>query len=200
MVERVLEVLEDVLPLDELDRIFLFVEEVGDFMAIDAVTLALEAANLVGCLEDLRLILADVLQERERTDNLLGALDKQLRQRDRAAHRLARPVHHDALQGPLQIVHTIIEAIGQRVDILAVNRRDEGQIQLIDDLIVYGIGCVLEVNNFLHLVSGLAVIQHDFVHHECTLVEILGAFYEQVKELAVLLLELKHLLLRPPRS
>ena len=38
--------------------------------------------------------------------------------------------------------------------------------------------CVLEVNNFFHLVSGLAVIQHDFVHHERTLVEILGAFHE----------------------
>ena len=59
---------------------------------------------------------------------------------------------------------------------------------------------MLEVDNLLYLVSGLAVIQHDFVHHERTLVEILGAFHEQVKELAVLLLELKHILLRPPRS
>ena len=150
------------------------------------------------CIQNLRLVLPNVLQKRERTDDFFRSFNQKLGQLNSAAHSFARTIHDNALERALQVIHAIIKAVCQCIDVFTVNWGDKGQVKLVDNRIIDSIGFVFQIHDFLDLVRGLAVIQHNLVHHQRSFIEIIGAVYEQVKELAVLFFEFKHIVLRPP--
>ena len=106
-------------------------------------------------------------------------------------------IHDNALQRALQKINAVVKTIGERVDILTIDRRDECLIELVNNPVIDGIGLMLKIDDLAHLRLRLAVVLHDLIHHHSAFMEILGAFEEQVEKLRVLVLEIKHLL--PPR-
>ena len=138
-----------------------------------------------------------MFQELERLHHLLRTFDKELRESDRTVANAADMIHDDALQRPLQEINAIVKTIGERVDVLTIDRRDERLVEFVNDPVIDGVRLMLKIDDLAHLRFRLAVVLHDLIHHHSAFMEILGAFEEQVEKLRVLVLEIKHVL--PPR-
>ena len=102
-------------------------------------------------------------------------------------------IHDETLERSLQIIHAIIQPIGDRVDIFTVNRRDKRHVEFINDAVINLVRLMLEVDDLFHPVACLARVRHDLIYHERPMVEVARTFRKEIKEFAVLVLEFKHL-------
>ena len=75
-----------------------------------------------------------------------------LRQLARAEADRLEPVQPDQRRRRVDGVHHVVERAGQRVDVLAVERRDEGAVQALDDLVGQEVALVLDFLDFVGLV------------------------------------------------
>ena len=92
-----------------------------------------------------------VLLERvEREPDLVGRRGDDLRQLARAEADRVEPVEPDQRGRGVDRVHHVVERAGERVDVFAVERRDEGPVQALDDLVGQEVALVLD---FLDLVG-----------------------------------------------
>src|SRR5438552_3973623 len=130
-VDRVLEVVVDLLPLDDVDGIGAVVEEPGDGPAQELVALVLQAVDLRAVGAE-RLPVAQVAQAAHRVADGLHGLDEHVR--ERAGLRLDRAelVEPDAFRGGLDQVQHVVHARDQAMHVVAVDRRDEGLMQALD--------------------------------------------------------------------
>src|SRR6476661_2424335 len=121
LVDRGLERLVDLLPADHFDRVRLAGEESADRLVVESVALLLERL-------DLRSEAAHLTRLLDRRD---GLGDEVRRPPDDVRHLLGRLAHlidvqhHDAPGRPVQPVDHVVEARGEHVNVLAVDRRDE---------------------------------------------------------------------------
>ena len=89
--------------------------------------------------------------------HLLGAGADDPRQLARAeAHRL-EPIEPHQRRRRVDRVHHIVERARQRVNVLAVERRDEGAVEALDDLVRQEVALVLDLLDLVGLVPDRAV-------------------------------------------
>jgi hypothetical protein len=136
-----LEEIQDLLPLDDLDRVFLLLEQLAHGRLVGAIRLVLEAVDL-----DRRFGHALLPLER------LGRLHHLLRAGHDDAGELTRPRPDDLdliqphdVGGGIDRIHDVIERARQREDVLAIERRDERAVQALDDLSGQDVTVVLDL-------------------------------------------------------
>src|SRR3954470_16320300 len=130
-VDRLLEHREHVLPADYDHRVDPVGEERGDGVTGDPVAVVLEPV-------DLDPVLVEVLERRQVLQphrQLLAGGDEDFGQRRRLLHRRLDLVEAEEVGGLLGEVDDVVHLRRQRVDVLAVDRGDEGRVQPFDDLV-----------------------------------------------------------------
>src|SRR5437588_3788486 len=130
-VDRVLEALVDVLPADHHHGIDPRLEQRGHGLAGDAIAVVLEPV-------DLDRVVRNVLegaQARYRIADRAGGLKQHVREALRLLHRGLDLVEAQVVGRLLGVVDDVVERGRERVDVLTVDRRDEGLIEAPDDVV-----------------------------------------------------------------
>src|SRR5581483_712753 len=115
-VDRVLEDVEDLLPLDDVDRIGAVVEELRDGPPEKPVALVLEPVHL-GAVADERLPVPHVAQAADGARDAVDRLDQHVGEIARVGLDLLDAVEPDALGGRLDQVEDVVHARDQAVDV-----------------------------------------------------------------------------------
>src|SRR5512142_681956 len=129
-VDRDLDALEEVLPFHELDRVALRAEELADGLAEDVVALVLERVQL----DPVLLQILEPFQALHHQDELVGRGHEDLRLPHRGRAHAVDLVDEDELRHVVREIGHVVEPRGEAEDVLAVERRHEGPVQLADDL------------------------------------------------------------------
>ena len=93
MVKRVLQIFQEILPLDELDRIFDILKKIRDLVAKNTIALTLKIADAMRTLQNFILVLLHVLEESECLHHFLCALNEELRECNRAVLHVSVPLY-----------------------------------------------------------------------------------------------------------
>src|ERR1700730_5342132 len=138
---------EDFLPLDDLDRVFFFVEELGDEGAAEAVAFVLAAIDLDTVFQSF----LGVFQGVNAGSHLGGGGDQDF---DQVLGTQADGVHavqDEAAGGGIDEVDHVVKPAAQFVDIFAVEGRDEGLVQLGENVVGDFVALMLDGLDTLHL-------------------------------------------------
>src|SRR4051794_39790563 len=130
-VDRALEALVDVLPADHDHRVDATLEQRGRGLARDAVAVVLEPVDLDRVVRHV----AEVAQLRHRLGDLAGRLVEDVRELLRLLERRLDLVEAEVVGDLLGVVDHVVERGRERVDVLAVDRRDEGLVEPPDDVV-----------------------------------------------------------------
>src|SRR6266702_8699589 len=125
-VERDLDERVNVLPLDDLDRVRLVREELGDGLAEDLVALVLEGVEL----DPVRVEILQALEVVHHQDHLRRGRHEGLGLPDRARPDRGHLVEVDDLRHVVGHVGHVVDLRGQAGDVLAVEGRDERRAEL----------------------------------------------------------------------
>src|SRR3954447_14057626 len=130
-VDAALEALVDVLPADHGHRVDAVVEQRRHRLAGHAVAVVLEAVDLDRVVRDV----AEVAQARLRLLDLARGVVEDRRQPVGLVHRRLDLVEAEVVGGLLDEVGDVVERRGELQDVLAVDRRDEGLVEAVDDVV-----------------------------------------------------------------
>src|SRR5258705_1785941 len=190
-VRRGLEHLDDVHPLDDVLRVFAVLEEARERDLLDPVCFVLQPVDFARPLaHDVDAF--HVPQHRHHVADQCGRPDEALRQVLRRLDRLVDLEQHDPVHGGVDEIEDVVDAADELVDVLAVERRDEGLVQALDRLVRQFVADVLEV---LHLAGAAAQVVEPFEEFDQragALVRIAGGLFEQVEEDLFLRDEVEH--------
>src|SRR6187397_2585584 len=160
-VDRVLQHREHVLPADHDHRVDAVGEERGDGVARDPVTLVLESVDLDPVAVE-ALQLAQVL---EPFGKLLAGAHQHLGQRLRLRHRRFDLVQAEQVSGFLGEVDDVVHPRRQPVDVLAVERRHEGRVEPLDDVVSDPVALLLGLEDLPRQVAAVGPPAHHLVEH-----------------------------------
>src|SRR5215218_1268622 len=130
-IDGLLEPLEDVLPANHDHRIDAVVEQRGDRLARDPVAVVLEPVDLDRVVGDV----PEAAQARHRLGDLARARVQDLGQGLGLLHRRLDLVEAEVVGDLLRVVHDVVERRRQLVDVLPVDRGDEGLVEALDDVV-----------------------------------------------------------------
>src|SRR5437762_10008345 len=126
----ILEEVEHLLPLDHGDRILLLVEQPAEGLVMNPVGLVLEPVHLHG-----QHVYADTPLERlESLPELPGRLGDRPRQLPSPETNRADAISPDDAGRGIDGIHHVVERGRQGMDVLAVDRSDEGAVEPLKDL------------------------------------------------------------------
>src|SRR4051812_11122631 len=140
-VDGFLEPLVDVLPADQCDRIRLRGEELADGVARDAVAFVLELAQL----DELAARVLEPVQLPDGVIQLLRRAQDDVRLLERGRADAADAVADDVARRLVDVVADIVQRTGEPVDVVAVERRHEGPVEQVDDVMREPVAFVLEL-------------------------------------------------------
>src|SRR6185369_12650203 len=140
LVDATLHVLVDVFPLDHLDRIDLSGEERSDGLVEGDVSLVLELLHPDAVRDDTLLL----PEGRDRLDHLAGDFDDGPRQLARDGRRRRDLEEGETAHRAVDQVDDVVEANGELVNVLPVDRRDERPVDPAEDLVGNLVALVLE--------------------------------------------------------
>ncbi len=135
-------------------------EEARDAVVQDPVAHVLELPQLV----QMRSRVLEALQQRDRVGELAGGAPDDLRLLARLQADLAHAVRDDPPGRLVDVVADVVERAGEAVHVVPVERRDEGAVEEIDELVRQAVALVLELLHVPHEVVravGKAVEQLD---------------------------------------
>src|SRR3954467_5463272 len=130
-VDRALEALVDVLPADHDHRVDAAFEQRGRGLARDAVAVVLEPVDLDRVVRHV----AEVAQLRHRLGDLAGRLVEHVGELLRLFEGGLDLVEAEVVGDLLGVVDHVVERGCERVDVLAVDRRDEQLVEAADDVV-----------------------------------------------------------------
>src|SRR3954471_14888504 len=130
-VDAALEALVDVLPADHGHRVDAVVEQRRHRLAGHAVAVVLEAVDLDRVVRQV----AEVAQARHGLLDLARGVVEDRRQPVGLVHRRLDLVEGEVVRGLLDEVDDVVERRGELEDVLAVDRRDEGLVEAMDDVV-----------------------------------------------------------------
>src|SRR5262249_12769781 len=140
----VLEVLVDLLPLDDGDRIPLLLEEPGHRRAEDVVGLVLHPVDLDAGPDD-GLGILHVAQPAQRALDLLRGAQEHRRHRLALGRQVRDLEERDPPRGRLDVVHDVVHPRDQAMDVVALDGRDEGLVQRLHAMVRDHVGFVLDL-------------------------------------------------------
>src|SRR6266571_2578735 len=171
--------LVDLLPLDHLDGVALLLEHRGEGLAQQGVGAVLQAVHLHRVLVEARVHRAQAPD---------AAVHRRDLGHDHVGHRPARrgrlfnPVDDEALGGRLEEVEHVVEAGREVVDVLAVDRRDEGRVEPPDDLVGDLVARVFDFLDGVGLGPGVGEGVDQLVEEAGGPNDVLGLLLEVIKE------------------
>src|SRR5436190_16265096 len=171
--------LVDLLPLDHLDGVALLLEHRGEGLAQQGVGAVLKAVHLHRVLVEARVHRAQAPD---------AAVHRRDLGRDHVGHRPARrgrlldPVADEPLGGGLEVVQHVVDAGREVVDVLAVERRDEGRVQPFDDLVGDLVARVLDLFDRVRLGPGVGEGVDQLLEEAGSLDDVPGLLLEVVEE------------------
>src|SRR4051812_30197924 len=180
-VDRVLEALVDVLPADHDHRVDAVVEQRSHRLARHAVAVVLEPVDLDRVVRDV----AEVAQPRHRLGDLARALEQDVGQPLRLLERGLDLVEPEVVRDLLGVVDDVVERRGERVDVLAVDRRDEHLVEAADDVVRDPVALLLADQDVARERGGLRIAAQQLVQQVGGPLDVAGGLLEQVEELAV---------------
>src|SRR3954451_12479856 len=130
-VDRLFQALEDVLPADHHHRVDAVVEQRRDRLARDSVAVVLEAVDLDCVVRDV----FEAAQPRHRLGDLARGGVQHVSEVLPLRHRRLDLVEPEVVGDLLGVIDHVVERGRQRVDVLAVDRRDEGLVEPPDDVV-----------------------------------------------------------------
>src|SRR5215208_1450664 len=179
-VDGVLEALEDVLPADDEHRVDALLEQACQRLAHHAVALVLEPVDLHGEVADV----VERSQPRDRLRDLPRRLVEDPRELLGLLHRGLDAVQRQEVGDLLDEVDDVVHARRERVDVLAVDRRDERRVEALDDVVRDPVALLLADD---HVPPDLPVVG-PVVEHALEQLrgtnDVGAGFLEQVEELA----------------
>src|SRR5438034_548621 len=171
--------LVDLLPLDDLDGIARLVEERGQAVTQQVVGAVLEPVDLDGVLVEAGI---HVAQAADRPVHRLRRLDDHVGHGPAGGGRLLDPIDNEALGGRLDVVEHVVQPRGEVVDVLAIDRRDEGRVQLLDDLVGDLVARVLDFLDLMGLGARVGEVVAEVVEQRGGVEDVLGLLLEIVVE------------------
>src|SRR5574338_278519 len=178
-VDGVLEEAVHVLPLDDVDRVGAIGEEVGNRLPHDAVALVLQAVDL----DPVRLDALEALELLERADDLLALQHDDARLLGGGRRRRVDLVQDAGVGDLLDEVDDVVQAADELVDVLAVERRDEGLRQALADVVADAVAAALRVAQLAGEPLALVVGAEQLLEHPGAGEDVLRVLDEQVEEL-----------------
>src|SRR5262245_41896975 len=139
-VRRRFETSVQLLPAQHVDGIVAAVVEIRHHRARDLVGFVLEPVELDG----VRHQLLEVLQTGNRLLNLDAGLGDDAGELDGFGAHGLHPEQHEAAADGLRRVEHVVETAGEAVDVLALERGDEGAVELVEDLVGDEVAAVLD--------------------------------------------------------
>src|SRR2546421_2497477 len=169
---------EDFFPLNDLDGIFLFVEELGDKRAAKAVAFVFVAIDLDAVLEGF-------LRGFECADGSLylgRGRDENLDEVNGAGPNSVHAVEHETAGGRVDQVDDVVEADAEVVNCFAVKGREKGLIELGEEGVGKLVAFVLDGFDDLHLFRHAGVVREHFQQGFGAHMDIRCLFGEEVEE------------------
>jgi hypothetical protein len=140
----------DVLPADERDRVGSAAEETGDGRARKAVAFVLELAQL----DQLPLRILEAVEPVDRLGQLLRGPVDDVRLLTRLAPHLLHAVADDLLGRVVDVVADVVQHASEPEHVVAVERRHEGPVDQVDQVMRDPVARVLELLDVAHVVVG----------------------------------------------
>src|SRR3954447_17225858 len=181
-VDRGLEALEDVLPPDHHHRVDPPLEQRREALAQDPVALVLQ-------LVDLHRVLVDLLQRAQPGDRARdrpGRLVQDTGHPLRLLHRRLDAVEPEEVRDLLDEVHDVVQAGGERDDVLAVERRDERLVQPLDDVVRDPVALLLAHDDVARQLSVVGPLVEHALEQLGGADAVVPGLLEEVEELALL--------------
>src|SRR5438105_775263 len=177
-VERGLEKCVDVLPLDDLDRVRLVREQLGHRLSEDLIAFVLEGVELDP-------MLLEVLQAFQVSDHL-DHLGRRGHQRLRLAYG-GGPDRTDLVQlyelaRVVRDIGHVVDLRGEPDDVLTVEWRDEGLVELAHDLVGELVAVVLDRVDIADLLLDVAEVREESFERLCGLERVLRVLTELREE------------------
>src|SRR4051812_682096 len=180
-VDRALEALVDVLPSDHDHRVDAALEQRGCGLARDAVAVVLEPVDLDRVVRHV----AEVAQLRHRLGDLARGLVEHVGELLRLLERRLDLVEAEVVGDLLRVVDDVVERGGERVYVLAVDRRDEQLVEAADDVVCDPVALLLADKDVAREVGVLGVAAQHLVEQVGCAQDVARRLLEQVEELAV---------------
>src|SRR4051812_25010352 len=180
-VDGALEALVDVLPPDHDHRVDPALEERGRGLARDTVAVVLEPVHLDRVVRHV----AEVAQLRHRLGDLAGGLVEHVGELLRLLERGLDLVEAEVVGDLLRVVDDVVERGGERVYVLAVDRRDEQLVEAADDVVCDPVALLLADKDVAREVGVLGVAAQHLVEQVGCAQDVARRLLEQVEELAV---------------
>ena len=139
-VGRRLEEVEDLLPLDDRDRIALLVEELDDAVLVNAIGFVFELADQTERVRRCR----PSFERADSFNHSFDAVADNVGEAERVIAHVRDFVQADDGGRRVDRIHHVVERAGERVNVFPVQRRDEGAVEPIDDATRAAVACVLD--------------------------------------------------------
>ena len=172
----------DVLPLDDLDRVADVREEIAYGVAEDLVALVLVGVDL----DPVRLQALEPFEGLHHRDHLRRGTDQGLGLADRLRSNGPHLVEQDDLADVVGDVGDIVEPRGDADDVLAVERRDKGLVQALEDLVGQLVAVVLDGVDFADLALHLGEVAQETLERDGRLEAVRRVLVELGEEEALL--------------
>src|SRR5712664_2519420 len=178
LVDGGLDDFEDLFPLDDLDGIFLFVEELRNERAAQAVAIVFVAVDFDAVFEGF-------LRGFQRANghlDLSGGGNQDLNEIDGSAADAIDAIEHKTAGGGVDQVNHVVQTAAELVNVFTVKGRDEGLIELGEECVSDFVAFVLDGFYDLHLFGHPGVVRQHFMQGFGPHVDIPCLFCKEVKE------------------
>ena len=156
-------------------------EERGEGVLLDAIALVLLRVDRDALLDE-RVRPPEVAELGDELRDDLGCMHEHLAQGLCIVRRLVDLVEHDPVHGRVDQVKDVVEPADELVDILALEGRDEGRIELLDRRMGDLVPGVLDVLDLPGLLRDVAEILQQVLQGEGPVVDILRRLLEEVEK------------------
>ena len=161
-----------------VDRVLLFLEQAADRVLVRAIGLVLEAIDLDRRLGDAMA----PLERLHRDHHLLARGGDEARELARVGPHALDLVEPDDGGRGVDRVHDVVEDARERVDVFAIERRDERAMQALDDLVGDEVALVLDFLDLVGLVPDRPLGREHLLEERRALLNLLGERDEIVEE------------------
>jgi hypothetical protein len=169
---------ENFLPLDDLNGIGFFVEELGDERAADAVAFVFIAIDLDAVLEGF-------LRRAKRMDRgggFNGGGDENFDEIERAFADFVDAVEDEAAGGGIDEIDDVVDLAAELVDVFAVERSDESLVELGENAVRDFVAFVLDGFDGLHLLGHARVLRKHLLERFGSHDDVIRLFGEKAEE------------------
>src|SRR3954452_13756371 len=180
-VDGLLEALEDVLPADDHHRVDPGLEQRGQRLAHLAVAVVLEPVDLHGEVADV----PERAEARDRVVHLAAGLVEDAGQLLGLLHRRLDPVQREVVGDLLDEVDDVVERRGEIEDVLALDRRDEGLVEALDDVVRDPVALLLADHDLAGQLAVIGPAIEDVLEDLARLDDVPPRLLEQVEELTL---------------